>query len=79
MTLDGPVREEAERWRDIPAAGINEEADLEGICEATRTGRPLGRTDFIRDVGMRIRRFVKRRKADRPPRDPVAKVEAAYF
>jgi putative transposase len=68
-----------ERWRDILATGIGEEAELERIREATRTGRPLGSPDFIRDVGLRIGRSLERRKAGRPPKDALDEVEAAYF
>jgi hypothetical protein len=40
-----------ERWRDILATGVGEDAELERIHEPTRTGRPLGSPDFVRDVG----------------------------
>lgn len=68
-----------ERWREILATGVEEEAELERIREATRTGRPLGSHGFIRDVGLRIGRSLERRKAGRPPKDALDKVEAAYF
>ena len=68
-----------ERWRDILATGVGEEAELERIREATRTGRPLGSPDFIRDLGLRIGRSLERRIAGRPPKDALDKVEAAYF
>jgi len=51
-----------ERWRDILATGIGEEAELERIREATRTGRPLGSPDFVQDVGLRLGRALERRK-----------------
>jgi hypothetical protein len=68
-----------ERGRDILAAGVGEEAELERIREATRAGRPLGSPDFIRDLGLRIGRSLERRKAGRPPKDALDKVEAAYL
>ena len=67
------------RWRDILATGVGEEAELERIREATRAGRPLGSPDFIRDLGLRIGRSLERRKAGRPPKDALDKVEAAYL
>jgi hypothetical protein len=36
-----------EQWREVLERGISEEAQLERIREATRTGRPLGTADFI--------------------------------
>jgi hypothetical protein len=51
---------------DILAMGVGEEAELERIREATRTGRPLGSLDFIRDVGVGLGRGLERRKAGRP-------------
>ena len=45
-----------ERWRNILAKGIGEEAELEWIREATRTGRPLGSPEFVRDVGLKVER-----------------------
>ena len=68
-----------ERWRDILATGIGEEAELERIREATRTGRPLGSPDFVQDVGLRLGRALERRKAGRPPKDAVDEVETSYF
>ena len=67
-----------ERWRDILATGVGEEAELERIREATRTGRPLGNPDFVRNVGLKIGRFLERRKPGRPPKDAMDKAEAAY-
>jgi len=62
-----------ERWRDILATGVGEKAELERIREATRTGRPLGSPDFIRDVGLRIARSLERRNAGRPPKEALDK------
>ncbi len=56
-----------ERWRDILTTGVGVEAELERIREPTRTGRPFGSPDFVRDVGLRMGRSLERRKAGRPP------------
>jgi putative transposase len=67
-----------ERWRDILATGVGEEAEWERIREATRTGRPLGSPDFVRDVGVGLGRVLERRKAGRPPKNVEDKVGADY-
>ena len=64
-----------ERWRNILAEGIGEEAELERIREATRTGRPLGSPGFVRDVGLKVGRSLVQRKAGRPPKDAMDRVE----
>ena len=68
-----------ERWRDILATGVREEAELERIREATRTGRTLDSPDFVKDIGLKIGRALGRLKAGRPRKDTVDKVEAAFF
>jgi putative transposase len=54
-------------------------AELERIREATRTGRPLGSPDFIRDVGVGLGRALERRKAGRRPKNVEDKAGADYF
>jgi putative transposase len=66
-----------ERWRDILAMSIGEEAELERIREATRTGRPLGNPAFIQEVGLQIGRVLERRRAGRRPKYAVVGVDAA--
>jgi hypothetical protein len=68
-----------ERWRDILATGVGEEAELERIREATRTGRLFGSPDFVKDIGLKIGRALRRLKASHPRKDTVDKVEAVFF
>jgi hypothetical protein len=51
--------------------GLGEEAELERIREATRTGRPLGSPDFVNDVVLKIGCALGRLKAGRPRKDAV--------
>jgi putative transposase len=64
-----------EQWRDVLERGISEEAQLERIREATRTGRPLGTADFIQSVALQLGRALDRRKAGRPRKDTADRVE----
>lgn len=45
-----------------------DEAQAERIREASRTGRPLGRGNFIRELERLLKRRLRSRKPGRPPR-----------
>jgi putative transposase len=45
-----------ERWRRVLRTTVQEEAELERIREATRTGRPLGENEFVQALEERLRR-----------------------
>jgi len=56
------------RWREVLRTTVGEEAQAERIREATRTGRPMGEPDFVRDLERRLLRRLTPGKVGRPGR-----------
>ena len=63
---------------DILVTGSGEEAELEQVREATRTGRPLVSPDFIQDVGCNYVHGIGGKPAALR-KTAVDKVEVGYF
>ncbi|MBZ5595936.1 MAG: hypothetical protein LAP39_28315, partial [Acidobacteriia bacterium] len=52
----------AKSWRDVLEQGMRDGAFLERIREATRTGRPVARADFVVELEARLRRRLRPEK-----------------
>jgi len=52
----------AKSWRDVLEQGLRDGAFLQRIREATRTGRPVARADFVVELEARLRRRLRPEK-----------------
>jgi len=54
------------QWREVLRTTVADEAHADRIREASRTGRPLGRANFIRELERLLKRRLRSRKPGRP-------------
>jgi putative transposase len=59
-----------ERWKQVLAFGVDEEAFGQRLQEASRRGRPLGDTEFIQDLERRAGRGLRPSPVGRPRKNP---------
>ena len=63
-------------WKEILSAGMNE-ADLDAVRRATRTGEPLGSREFLVSLERRSGKLLRVRERGRPKAIPQSPEEAA--
>jgi REP-associated tyrosine transposase len=69
---DWSTRWSTETWRDVLTDGVGDAALAERIRESTRTGRPAGSEQFVKQMEVDIHRALGPRKRGPKPNVPVA-------
>lgn len=57
-----------DKWAEVPRLGFRHSDDLDRLREATSTGRPFGASDFVAELGAKLKQTLYPRKRGRKPK-----------